>query len=459
MKSHAEALKAFHGRLTALLILRRAVFWATGWFFFWGVVVLAARYSRLATPDQLLYGLLGAIPLAVIAGVCEYRRRVKFSQIRAAYDGFNHCGGVVMAEEEQDMSAWKSVLPKPAMPALRWRGGKAVGLFAASTLFVVVTLILPERLTHAGQRPLEIGKLVEELEAEVEVLKEERILEPERADELQKQLDRIRKNALAMDPNKTWEALDHIKEANTDVAKQAAEEAVKKTANLTEAETLASALQSALELGLGKDTATAAAKDLASMLTAAKLEEGLLDASISPELLVQFEALNREDLERLLSAIQFNKADLSRTLTNLANLKLIDPKMLGQCQNVGTCPNPDALAAFLCNSTNACDFAGLAMSYCRGGLTRGRGDAPMTWKDETAEQGVKFKEEALPPSVVLSDAQLVGVTRAAPQLSNEEVAAGHGALASASAGGGAAHSRVVLPRHKQTVQRFFKRDE
>src|SRR5204863_5930378 len=96
----------------------------------------------------------------------------------------------------------------------------------------------------------------------------------------EKQLERLKDQSSAVDPNKTWEALDHIKESNGDLARQAAEEALTKTTSLTGAETLANALQLASDSGVAKDTATRAAQDLASMLKAAKLEDGLLKGQI-----------------------------------------------------------------------------------------------------------------------------------------------------------------------------------
>jgi hypothetical protein len=461
MKSHSQALHSFATKLTTLLMVRQAVRWTTAWFFIWGVIVLAVRFSGVHFADWLLYGLLFAVPLAAIAALRENRKRVAFAQVRAAYDGLNRCGGVVMAEEAAEMAAWQATLPQPTSPVLRWRGGRTLGLLTVATLFVGTSLLLPDRFTAlAVQKPLEIGKLVSELNAEVETLKEEKILEEEKAEDLQKQLTQLKEQSSAVDPAKTWEALDHIKESNADMARQAAEEALSKTTALTEAETLASALQQANESGMGEDRATRAEQDLAGMLKSAKLEEGLLKGDIPPELLSQLEGLKKEDLEKLLGAIQFNKNSLGKTLTNLANLKLIDAKKLSECKNAGKCPNPDALAAFLCNSTNQCDsFSMLAISYCRGGISRGRGDAPMTWKEETSDQGAKFKEESLPAATRLSDSRFVGVSRSAPELSGDSVVAEQGALAQTASGGGSSHSQVVLPRHKQTVQRFFKREE
>lgn len=459
MKSHSDALQNFARRLALLLMFRGAIRWATAWFFIWGALVLAARLARVIGTEWLVWGLLGALPLAVIAAVREHRNQVAPAPVRAAYDNLNQCGGLVMAAETADLKGWEDSMPQPHIPQLRWKSGRSMGLFGLSAVFVAVALLLPERMTAlAGPKQLEIGQLVNELRAEVQTLKEEKILEPEKAEDTEKQLAKLQEKSSAVDPNKTWEALDHIKEANSDLARQAAEEAVTKTKNLTEAEALAGALKMAMELGLGEETVTRVAQDLASMLAAARLEEGLLDGAIPPELLKQLESMKSPALEKLLSAIQFNKNSLGKTVTNLANLRLIDPKTLSQCKNAGQCPNPDGLAAFLCQNTNA-SFCSAAVSYCRGGINRGRGDAPMTWKDESSDQGAKFKEEALPSSDRLSDAQFVGVSRTAPELSGDDVTAGHGALANASASGGSAHSQVVLPRHKQTVQRFFKRQE
>jgi hypothetical protein len=459
--AHSQSLNACARRLTALLLFRGAVRWATGWFFLWGVVILAARFAGAGEADWLVPGLLGAIPLAILAAWLEWRRLPAFSALRAEYDRLNACGGVLMSEEAGDMSAWRSRIPGPKAPRLKWRSAPALGSFGLAALFVAVTLLLPERLTLAiDNGRLEVGQLVEELQAEVEALEEESILEENKANELEDQLARLGEQSSGLDPNRTWEALDHIKEANAELGRQAAEEALAKLTTLTQSETLATALQTAAEAGLGEATATRAAQDLAAMLKAAKLEEGLIDLELPEDLLSNLDGLDRETMEKLLRSIQFNKDRLGQLTGKLAKLKLIDAKQLAACKKAGECPNSDALAAFLCESGGDCEsFSLLAASYCRGGIDRGRGDAPMTWTDPSAEAGAKFQEEVLPPSTQLSDAQLVGVSRAAPDLSGDDVVVEHGALAAAQARGGSAHSQTVLPRHQSAVRRFFAREE
>ncbi|MDD5140799.1 MAG: hypothetical protein PHY43_11130 [Verrucomicrobiales bacterium] len=458
--SHSHALQSFERRLVRLLAVRNAVQWMTLWFFIWGVGVLAMRIAGVTQTEWLGLGLFGIAPLFILAVLHARRQKPDFTKIRASYDQVTACGGVMMAEEAADMSVWQSQMPPALTPRLRWDSGRMMTLLCISALFVATALLLPERLTNlTHHHSLEIGQIVEQLQAEVQTLAQEKILEVKKADELEQQLASMKKDSSGLDPNKTWEALDHMKEANADLAKQAAEEALNKTAELTQAQTLANAMQEAAESGMSQDTATQAAQTLAGMIKAAKLEEGLLNGEIPPELLTDLSGLNKEQMEKLMSALQFNKDALGKTLGKLAALKMIDPTMLGKCTSAGLCKNPGALADFLSSCTNGAEATDLMMSYCRGGVSRGRGDAMMTWKDESSADGAKFKEEALPASTHLSDAQFVGVSKAAPELSGQEVQAEHGALASTEGSGGSAHSQIILPEHKQAVQNFFKRDE
>ncbi|HKI70603.1 MAG TPA: hypothetical protein VKA67_13525, partial [Verrucomicrobiae bacterium] len=443
-------------------MLRSSVQMATIWFFVWGVVVLAVRISGVQHTEWLKLGVLGFVPLAIIAGARALARQPAFTKVRACYDRLKTCGGIVMSEETADMTAWQSQLPDASVPGLRWHKRQALLLLAISAVFTTVALLLPERLTRlAGHQPLEIGQVVEQLQTEVKTLQQEKIVEDKKAEDLQKQLAGIKHDSSGLDPNKTWEALDHIKESNSDAAKQAAQEALTKMTELAQAQTLAQAMKQAANSGMSADTATQAAQDLAGMLKSAKLDAGLLKAKIPPELLSGLNGLNQEQLDKLLRSLQFNKDALAKTVGKLANLKLIDAALLAKCKNAGQCMNPGALAAYLSSCTNGCDsLVNSLYQYGRGGLTRGDqpGISPMTWTDGASEKNVKFKAEALPPSTHLSDAELVGVSRAAPKLSDNNVAVEHDALAKTAGSGGSAYSQTVLPEHRQAVQNFFERE-
>ena len=469
--SHHDALKHFAARITRLLMLRRAVQWLTVWFFIWGAIVLAVRMAGFNQTYWLALGIFFALPAIVLAALRARREIPDFAKVRASYDQLNACGGVVMAgeaaNEATDLRAWLEHLAPASVPSLQWHSARALWLLLVAAGFAATTLLLPERLTHLPQRHLEINQIVEQLKAEVQTLTQEKIVDDKKAEELQKQLAQVEKDSSAYDPNKTWEALDHIKQANSEAAKQAAEEAIQKTESLTQAETLAKAMELAAENGMEPATAAQAAQDLASLLNAAKLEEGVLNGKIPPELLQNLsslQGLKKEQLEQLMQALAANKGNLSNTMSNLANLKMIDAAALAKMQQAGE------------KSKSDCEGLALYLSQCKGGKCesellfswlskRGRGgpggggpEAPMDWDNDTSEANQKFQEHALPPSTHMNDAQMVGVSKAAPELAKADVAVEHGALANTAASGGSAHTQVILPEHRQAVQKFFKRD-
>ncbi len=397
--SHPQALRAFAHRLNRLLLLRIVVQQMTLWFFVWGVFVLAMKFTRAPHSEWLAFGLFGFVPIAVIVALRERRRRPAFEKLRADYDRLNVCGGVVMAQETADMSAWLAQLPAAAVPKFHWHSGRPLFLLFVAAAFAAMALLLPERLTKIGSRQtLEIGQLVGQLQAEVKTLAQEKIVPEQKADDLQKQLSQLQKESSSVDPNKTWEALDHIKQSNSDKANEAAEEAVRKTESLTEAETLAKAMEQAAESGMEPATAAQAAQDLASLLNSAKLEDGILNGKIPPELLQNLSGLNglnKEQMEKLLKALELNKTALSMTMSNLANLKMIDPASLAKCQNAGHTPQFRALSKYLSQCKGGNCKSELLFSWLhkrgRGGPGGGGPEAPMDWDNDTSEDNLKFQ--------------------------------------------------------------------
>ena len=461
MNNTEQAIREFASRIAFLLVFRTALRCATVWLLAVGVAVLVARVTGLVASHWLIGGLVGLVPVIAGAAWMEWQRRPQLATVRAAMDRHNQAGGLLMAAAQADVSAWQSA-SKPALPALRWNSGRPMTLFAAAALFLGASMLMPERfIVGAAQRPLDVGKLVTELTEQVTALEEEKILPEDKALELKKELARLGKDSAAKDPAKTWESLDHLKQSNSDLAKQAAEEAIQKTDAMKQAETLAAAL------GLLPDSASSlmerAMQDMASLLQQAKLEQGLLAAKLPDELLKAAKdgKLTPEQLKELIKALQGNKEKLGDVLNKLANLKMIDPKLLEACKIAGQCPNPAGLAAFLAeNGANIDSVLMVVQSYGQGGVDRGRGDAPLTWTDPSDESGMKFKDTALPmgPLNGLKDAQLAGISRSAPEVTGDKETALAGALAGAEAGGGAANVQQLLPRHKGAVQRFFKRE-
>jgi hypothetical protein len=95
----------------------------------------------------------------------------------------------------------------------------------------------------------------------------------------------------------------------------------------------------------------------------------------------------------------------------------------------------------------------------RPGISRGRGDAPITFSDGTKEDGAAFREKTITPAALsdIKKSMLVGMGTSAPEESTQPVEKS-GALSDAAAGGGSAHKHVILPRHSRAVKNYFQRE-
>jgi hypothetical protein len=154
---------------------------------------------------------------------------------------------------------------------------------------------------------------------------------------------------------------------------------------------------------------------------------------------------------------------LLNKMAQMCDARLIDPAMLKQCQDGMICDNAE-LAAFLegeCDGDAALLLALAGNKPGRGGISRGRGDAPMTWTEGSDEAGAGFREETISPAALsnLKKTKLLGVSMNAPGKSDGTPPATPGALSDAAAGGGAAHRHLILPKHKRAVRQYFERNE
>lgn len=425
-----------------------------------GTLFLVMRLAFRVPGEGLLGSLLWILPVLLLAALLyEWRRRPSRTVLRGILDRNNRLGGLLIAGESVDVSAWMPAQLAVHPPRIQWKGRRSILLFLGASVYLIIAFLIPDS-SIALHRPktLEVGQLVRDLQAQLDVLAEEKILETEKASELRGRLDDLRLESSGADPARTWEALDHLQQSTSESAQKSAEETLARLEALSQAETLAGALALAMT-NLDEQVSAQASRDLGQLLREAQLTSGKLgDLDLSKLLSgTATNGLSPAQLGSLLEKIALAKNVLGLSLTNLASLKLIDARMLGKC--AGACQGGDtnALAAFLaqCQSTNACQSL---LGYGRGGVNRGRGDAPMTWTDGSSEENVKFKEQILPSGVSLQDPELIGVSRAAPEQSDPQLALQAGALAQAPGGGGSAPAAQVLPRHKKAVEKFFKRE-
>jgi hypothetical protein len=459
---HDRSIRQFIRRLALLLAFKLSLTFITIWLFAWGAVALVLRAASATPRRQLLWGATG-IAVAVVAAAALSRKRLPSrDSVRALLDNRNDCGGLLMADADAEVGAWR--IPEITLPKARWRKGRAFGLLAASFAFALISFLAPVRFATTGPaRPMDVSREVENLSAQIEALKEAQILEEARAEALEQKLDQLSQEASGEEPAKTWEALDHLNDAVEKAAIEAAETANARQGRLARAEALAEGLTAGADQ-LDSKTMTEAMRTLGKMTQDAIKENESLAGDLSPETLeaIKSGSLKAENLKDVSQALGRSKSALNQKLSKLSQsnqLGRINPNSLKGGAQANRRDN-SGLAKFLKENAEkmSVDEATLQWREGKGGVDRGRGDAAMTWTDGSSEKGARFKEKVLPPSSVagLNDSQLVGLSASAPTVSTGGVAA-HGALNSAASGGGSAYTQTILPRHRGAVKRYFDR--
>jgi hypothetical protein len=379
-------------------------------------------------------------------------------------DGHWNCGGLLMATGDVDTANWPIKLPSSAVPIVHWAGGRPCGILLCCAAFVAASFLIPTRfLGEMASHRLQVGAEVEKLAEKVELLKEEKILPPQRAKSLEMALDQLKQEASGSDPAKTWEAMDHLEQSIAQASAEAAEEAARGAEKAAKAEELASALDKA-QGQMTEQELSEAMNVLAQDVQRAAEDDAFMAGDLSEELEEDCEngTLEKEQLAELAKGLGKCKARDLRRLQKLAAARLIDPSLLEQLE--GKCDiDPEALAQLLEESDGLSELDDLlneGNKPGRGGVDRGRGDAGMTWTDGTDRDDIEFQEKVLPPSAVasLKESQLQGISVGDPTApASGQTSAGR-SLDGSAAGRGSARTQVILPEHKKAIQRYFARE-
>ncbi len=465
-----EVINRLRANIAVAIFMSWLVPALTVWLFIWGMGALALRLT-IGLPLTYLWVVFAGFALTtVITAIVAIMRRPSSESITAILDAKNNCGGLLMSGGEANIDAWQEEIPMLKLPTPKWRNRRAWILFFSAALFVAISLLIPDRaLTSISSTSLEIGNLIDEMEAQIDLLEEIDVLDEVYAKELKTELKALEEDASARDPIKTWEALDSISRMAERSAREAAEEMAASMEDISLASDLAEGLDKIMsgEFGLDAETMNKLMRELEKLAAGDSLENipGTLD--LDKELLEALSSvsLTPEQMKQLAKLLNGMEGDLLDTLKKLSSAKMIDSetlKSLMSCTNMVSAELMEMLNN-CCNSTGCTNAAALCTAMCpmpgKGGINRGRGDAPMTWTDPSSEQNAEFKEEALPLSALtsLKDSINVGMSMGSPEESDSRATSVHGALATVDADGGEALKHIVLPKHKGTVERYFER--
>jgi hypothetical protein len=459
-----EAITRFRVNLFGLYLLKYGLAALTVWAFVYGTGVLALRGAAGLSREALAWGLLTA-PLALAPAVWLALRRLPgATAVRALLDRHSQAGGLLMAAEGAALGDWEKALPEVRQPRLRWRGGRTWGLFAAAMAFLALGFLVPQGLAELGSPPrLDVNREADQLSAQLDALKKEKVLDEQRVAALKAKLEQVRRDARGQSPAKTLEALDHLKDLVKKAAREAGERATRNAEALARAERMGRALE---KLAGNMDSAqlNEAVKHLAKLALKAASERELLDAGLDKATLEALKngKLGKEQMKKLAEALKKAGGEQKEMISKLMKAKLLDASALEKMEQA-TKGDVKELVAYLKENGAASDLTDALAGGDdpdRGDPSRGGGAGKLNFGDESDESGTKFKEQELTPAAVksLKDSALTGISTGMKQTGKEKAGpARSGALEGAKAGGGSASTRAVLPKHKATISRYFER--
>ena len=222
------------------LFLRNAMLLCAGGLSAWGVAALALRIAAHMPRGPLWWGALVVVPCLVAAAVHAALRMPGSGVLRAAIDGWNKCGGLIMAADEVDVAGWLKPGWRGAAPRVRVQRGRWPWVLLLSLVFALSCMLLPDRAMIAGQGgKIELGPVLEELKSQVAVLEEQKLLDEKTAEEMKRALEQAWKDSRSDDPARTWEELDHIQQKLERAAEKMAENMLASLDTMQKAEEIA----------------------------------------------------------------------------------------------------------------------------------------------------------------------------------------------------------------------------
>lgn len=428
---------------------------AVGWIFFISALLLLWRIMHWPISPLLILGFSGFVVICTITILIRLRSRPSYDAVAALMDARLSGGGLIMADHE----SWSVNDQQSLRPS--WKGRQPL-------LFLIVALslfVLAAKAPLTGQHalsalPLEIESMEEEMQEQVDLLAEIDFIEEEQARDWSQLIRSLRQESNGRDPAATWEALDELSDRIQDAT---AVELDTRRMEVQKREELIAALKTALQAYEENRTqADEAMQELSDLLNQAAKNNPHLKELL--ESLPQFgmqqvvgRCLTKEEAQLLAERMsQMTQDDLERMQKLLQN---------GMCQS-DSCQRPggeEALKKFLAENpgcTNLMVCAGIQPGS-GWGTSRGPGTAPISWLGETSEEHVDFEEQVLSASKLdsLAHSEMVGESYSAPEVDLNASGSAGGVLNGTSAGDSAATTHTVLPRHRDAVNRYFKRNE
>jgi hypothetical protein len=452
--------------------LQRAAEWMAVYLFAFGSLVLIVKLLLPGLWPHVLWLGLGAVPVTIAAWMLARRGRFSRQESVAMLDRRLGTGGLLMTLCETPDAEWEARLPeverawKDGMPRIRPR--RFASRLAVPLMFAVGVCFIPLRDISARPLTRTVGRqATAELEELLEVLDEAEVLEEQEEQQLREEIAKLAEETEeAPLTHESWETVDALEQR---LRMQMAESVAMADQAAAAAELLAEAAAGNIP-ALSPERMAELESDALEMLERMQ-RNGTLPNTTSPEMQELLQRLMRNgqngarfpqdgsQREQLLNEL---REMLQREQQRLAQAR--QQCQSGQCQGQGQCRQCGAHGQ--CNGQGLCSSCAGALGSSqrdgdgapgRGGINRGRGDAEMSWGDESDEQGTKFKETVLPPGFSEEPKDdILGLSFAPPE---EDVAASAPRARGRDdgpTGGQDTWDRQLRPRHREVVRRYFR---
>ena len=417
-------------KIFSLLFCKYFLYYGTFAAFSGGMYFLIANVIGF-TNQLVVLILFGVLILSTLftALIMAWKRQPEPDRIITLLDRVNNGGGMLLSASELVDSGWKNELAVNELPVIKFNSSKALIIFISALLFAVGGFLVPHAVeASVGNTHMDIKNETQTLSEQLQVLEEEEIVTKKEVVNLRKQMEKMEKNAAGEDPVKTWEALDHIKESLSSKAQEFAEKAARKTEALSLSQKTLQALKDARKNASASDH-NMAMNEMAKLMQKLVEDCPKLSEKLSKELkdMLGEGKLDMDGLEQLLNSQQLTQEQLEKLLKKLKEKGLCNNPgnsncSSGQCgeKTMVTRENFEDLMKMLDEESKGkggkCSMSYMMMVCCgggKGGINRGRGDAPMTWNEkEINRDDFDFKALTLPADAVnnLKKSKLLGVS-------------------------------------------------
>ncbi len=458
-------IEQFQRRVLLGEFLHRAADALAIFLFVFGTIVLAVRLAVPQLWPHVLWFAIGAIPVAAGAWWLARQRQQSRRETIAMLDQRLAAGGLLMTLAERPDEEWTSHLPK--LQAM-WRNAlprvfpkRFASYLTMPLLFAVAACFVP--LREARSTPIVPQAVAQNATQQLEELKESldkaEILQDEEKKQFEEEVAKLQQETQDTPlTHENWETVDAL----TERLQLRVDDAAAKNSKFQEAVSQLAKAAGGDGQQLSPEAQQQLEQDVAEAIEQLT-KKGANTEEIAPgkpgsgknSLQDRLQRLMKEGKVKLPSDPKERQELLDELKEELAKEKQKLSELRKKCKSCSKCKGE---GEGKCESDSWSDEPGESKSGKpgRGGISRGRADAEMSFGDEADDNGVKFKEVILPPGFAdKPKEEIVGVQLIAPNEVPAETAAKGATRGAEASSGNATWNRKLSPKHRNVVRKYF----